>query len=116
MSSFRNSNSQDSLDSLSTYESGGSREKLYQRQCWTGHPSSPHAMIPQPIDDPQNLKGVPDVFMDPMSSTQQHHHHRNHKHHRNHSNSHNRDTSEISLETTASTSRWCPKHEKLGGY
>ncbi|GFY56490.1 sushi, von Willebrand factor type A, EGF and pentraxin domain-containing protein 1 [Trichonephila inaurata madagascariensis] len=104
----RNSNSQDSLDSLSTYESQGSREKLYQRQCWPGHPGSLHPSVLPPPDDPDHRKGNSDRHREPSTSTQYH------LRHHQHGNSH-RD-SDISLETTASTPRWCKKHEKRSGY
>ncbi|KFM73039.1 Sushi, von Willebrand factor type A, EGF and pentraxin domain-containing protein 1, partial [Stegodyphus mimosarum] len=107
----RNSNAQDSLDSLSTYESGGSREKLYQRQCWPGHPGNHPPGLPPHSGDPEHRKGNSDILREsPMSSAQQHHHHRRHHHPSTHRDS------DLSLETGASTSRWCPKHEKRSGY
>ncbi|XP_055934683.1 uncharacterized protein LOC129964041 [Argiope bruennichi] len=101
----RNSNTQDSLDSLSTYESQGSREKLYQRQLWPGHPGSLHpGVLPPPSEDPDHRKDR----REPSTSAQ--YHHRHHPHSSSHRDS------DISLETTASTPRWCKKHEKRSGY
>ncbi|XP_054717691.1 uncharacterized protein LOC129227128 [Uloborus diversus] len=101
----RNSNNQDSLDSISTYDSAGSREKLYQQQCWTGHSGNLHP-LPSQLKETDQRKALSDGMRIPSGSAQEHHRH--------HVNVH-RD-SDISLETSTSTSRWCPKHEKRGRY
>ncbi|XP_042899237.1 CUB and sushi domain-containing protein 2 [Parasteatoda tepidariorum] len=103
----RNSNSQDSLDSLSTYDSQGSREKLYQRQMWPGHPSNMQAELSQLPEEKQRRKTSGERLRDATNA--QYHQHR---HHHGGSNR----NSDVSLETTASTSRWCKQHEKRTGY